>query len=112
MACGLPILRFEQHCNTEATFGCVATFAQFFSSSILTSSSRTVLASRKSRVSLIPFAVLLPIDPSQNFQCLLHSMLSCSELTLQISKYASRVTESRTVSFVGTNTNSQGLLIG
>ena len=41
MACRKPILRFEQHCNTEATIGFVATFAQFFSFLTLTSSSRT-----------------------------------------------------------------------
>ena len=34
----------------------------------------------------VPFAVLLPFDPSPNTSFLQHSMLSCSESTLQISK--------------------------
>ena len=58
MACRIPILRFEQYCNTEATIGfifrIVATSARFFSFLILTSSSRTWCGTQKvSRISLL-----------------------------------------------------------
>ena len=90
MACRIPILQFEQHCSTEATIGFLATFAQFFSFLILTSSSRTCSCIQSLAHLCIPFAVLLPIDPSQNSPFLQHSMLSRSELTLQTSRCGSQ----------------------
>ena len=57
MACGIPILRLEQFCGTEATIDfvlrIVATFARFFSFLMLTSSSRTCFGTQKlSRISV------------------------------------------------------------
>ena len=45
----------------------------------------------------VPFDVLLPIDPSKNSPFLLHSMLSHSKLTLQISKCGSQSVPSNLV---------------
>ena len=60
----------------------------------------------------VPFAALLLIDPSRNSPFLQHSMLSCSELTLQISKCCShlrhRISHGQ---LLGTNSESQGSLI-
>ena len=69
----IPIFQLEQQCSTEATIG-----------------SNLFLYPESLAYLCIPFAVLLSIDPSQNSPSLQHSMLSSSELTLQISKCCSR----------------------
>ena len=79
MACGIPILRFEQYCSTEATIGfvlrIVATFARFFSFLILTSSSRTCSSTQKvSRISVFSLLYCFQLIHRQivhfsNIQC-------------------------------------------
>ena len=77
MACRIPILRFKQHCSTEATIvfvrRVVAPFARFFSFLILTSSSRTCSGTQKvSRISV--FSLLYC------FQLIHHRIMSFSSI--------------------------------
>ena len=93
-------------------FRIVATFARFFSFLILTSSfSNLFPVPRIYRVSLLYW---LPINPSPNSPFLKHSMLSCSGIDVSDFEVLFPIctTESRTVSFLGTKTISQGSLIG
>ena len=79
-ACRIPpILRFEQYCSAEATFGfvlhIVATFARFFSFLILTSPSRTCSCTQKvSRTSV--FSLLYYFQFIHN-QILRFSSIQC-----------------------------------
>ena len=75
-------------CSTDAEIGFVPTIAPFFSFLILKSSSRTFSCPKVSLILVIP--VLLSIDTSKNSPFLQHSMLSRSELTLQITKCGSQ----------------------
>ena len=113
MACRIPILRFEQWCNTEATIGFVlriaATFARFLSFLILTSSSRTCSSTQKvSRISVFRSLYCFQLIRRQ----ILHfSNIQCCPVLNRL-LFPICVTESRTVSFLGTNTNSQSSVIG
>ena len=104
MACRIPILRFEQYCSTEATIGfvlrIVATFARFLSFLILTSSSRICSGTKKvSRISV--FSLL------HCFQLIRRHILHFSNI-----QCCPALNRPRTVSFIGTNTKSQGSVLG
>ena len=94
----IPILLFEQLCSTEATIGFVPNIAQFFSYPEVPC--------------IFVFSLMCCLQSNDPF-FLQHSMLSRSELMLQIFSvwFPICATESRTACFIGTNMNSQGSLI-
>ena len=119
MACRIPIFRFRQHCSTEATVGfvrrIVAKFARFFSFLILTTSSRTCSGTQKvSRISVLSLLYCSQLIHHRMIRFSSIQMLSCSESTPSDFEvwFPICVSESRTESFLGTHTNSQGSLIG
>ena len=118
MACRIPILRFEQYCGTEATIGFVlrilATFKRFFSFLLLTSSSRTCACTLKiSRISVFPLLFCFQLIHHQILY--FSSIQCCPDLHRRFrfrSVFSICITDSRTLNFLGTNTNSQSSLIG